>query len=105
MQSVHRASAAYCGVLWLRCPGHSMLPALQSLQGIAWCRGLSTALVHPVVTPRFVPSCTPALLQGLGGIAQRSACHLQSHISESLDNDAFVAQLHPEVTLDRRTRV
>ena len=61
--------------------------------------------MHPVVTPRFVPSCTPALLQGLGRIAQRSACHVQSHISESLDNDAFVAQLHPEVTLGRQAHV
>ena len=78
---------------------------LQDLQGLAWCRGLNTALVHPVVTPRFVPSCTPALLQGLGAIAQRSACHVQSHISESLDNDAFVAQLHPEVTLECHTHV
>ncbi|CAK0782316.1 hypothetical protein CVIRNUC_005629 [Coccomyxa viridis] len=60
-------------------------------------RGLNTVLVHPVITPRFVPCCTPALLQGLGAIAQRSICHVQSHISESLDNDAFVAQLHPEV--------
>ena len=78
---------------------------LQWLEGIAWCRGLNTVLVHPVITPRFVPCCTPALLQGLGAIAQRSACHVQSHISESLDNDAFVAQLHPEVTCERHIHV
>ena len=78
---------------------------LYSLEDITWRRGLNSALVHPVVTPRFVPSSTPALLQGLGSIARRSACHVQSHISESLDNDAFVAQLHPEVTLERHTCV
>ena len=50
-----------------------------------------------MITPRFVPSCSPALLQGLGDLARKHGCHVQSHISESLDNDAFVSQLHPEV--------
>jgi guanine deaminase len=40
-------------------------------------------LVHPVVTPRFIPSCTDELLIGLGDIAQRYGCHVQSHCSES----------------------
>ena len=52
-----------------------------------------------MITPRFVPSCSPALLQGLGDLARQHGCHVQSHISESLDNDAFVSQLHPEVLL------
>ncbi|CAL5228621.1 g11785 [Coccomyxa viridis] len=60
-------------------------------------RSLKSTLVHPVVTPRFVPSCSPSLLQGLGRLAQEHDCHVQSHISESLDNDAFVHALHPEV--------
>ena len=60
-------------------------------------RGLGTPLVQPVVTPRFVPTCTPELLRALGRLAQEERCHVQSHISESLDNQAFVAQLHPEV--------
>jgi guanine deaminase len=61
------------------------------------CRALGSSLVHPVVTPRFVPTCSPQLLARLGALAQRHGCHVQSHISESLDNDAFVAHLHPEV--------
>ena len=61
------------------------------------CRGIDSTLVHPVVTPRFVPSCSPPLLQGLGRLAEEHKCHVQSHISESLDNDAFVLALHPEV--------
>ncbi|EIE20078.1 guanine deaminase [Coccomyxa subellipsoidea C-169] len=63
-------------------------------------RGLDTSLVHPVVTPRFVPTCSPELLASSGVLAQRYSCHIQSHISESLDNDALVAQLHPEVCMD-----
>ncbi|CAL8471103.1 g10645 [Coccomyxa elongata] len=64
---------------------------------IASTRALGSALVQPVVTPRFVPTCSPELLARLGALAQQHNCHVQSHISESLDNDAFVAQLHPEV--------
>lgn len=40
-------------------------------------------LVHPVVTPRFVPSCTDAMLKGLGQLAQECGCHVQTHCSES----------------------
>lgn len=40
-------------------------------------------LVHAAVTPRFLPSCTDALLDELGGIARESGCHVQTHCSES----------------------
>ncbi|QFY62576.1 guanine deaminase (plasmid) [Rhizobium grahamii] len=39
--------------------------------------------VHPVVTPRFIPSCTDAALKGLGALAQECGCHVQTHCSES----------------------
>lgn len=48
-------------------------------------RGLGSDLVQPVVTPRFVPTCTPALLAGLGKVAWDQAVLVQSHISESHD--------------------
>ena len=40
-------------------------------------------LVHPVITPRFVPSCTDPLLEGLGELARECGCHVQTHCSES----------------------
>ncbi|MBX3584861.1 MAG: guanine deaminase [Rhizobiaceae bacterium] len=40
-------------------------------------------LVLPVITPRFIPSCTDALLAGLGEIAREMDCHIQTHASES----------------------
>jgi len=40
-------------------------------------------LVHPVVTPRFLPSCTDPMLEGLGAIAGSYGCHVQTHCSES----------------------
>ena len=40
-------------------------------------------LVLPAITPRFIPSCTDELLEGLGALAQSSGCHVQTHCSES----------------------
>jgi guanine deaminase len=40
-------------------------------------------LVEPVVTPRFVPSCTDPLLDGLGAVARECGCAVQTHCSES----------------------
>ncbi len=39
--------------------------------------------VLPVVTPRFIPSCTDAALAGLGALAAECDCHIQTHCSES----------------------
>ncbi|GBG32380.1 Guanine deaminase [Hondaea fermentalgiana] len=49
----------------------------------------------PVLTPRFIPTCTPELLRGLGDLARQYDCNVQSHISESLDEVEFSAALHP----------
>ena len=39
--------------------------------------------VYPVVTPRFIPSCTDGALRGLGELAAKYDTHIQSHCSES----------------------
>ncbi|WP_248310476.1 guanine deaminase [Devosia sp. Root105] len=39
--------------------------------------------VLPVITPRFIPSCTDAALAGLGKLAAECGCHVQTHCSES----------------------
>ncbi|GMF12954.1 unnamed protein product [Phytophthora lilii] len=52
-------------------------------------------LLKPVVTPRFVPTCSLELLKGLGDLANKYDVHVQSHIAESLDELAFVETLHP----------
>ncbi|XP_075960378.1 guanine deaminase isoform X1 [Anarhichas minor] len=53
-------------------------------------------LVRPVVTPRFPLSCTGALLRQLGAIAKTNNLHIQSHISENLEEIKFVLELFPE---------
>jgi guanine deaminase len=40
-------------------------------------------LVRPVITPRFIPSCTDELLEGLGKLAAETGCLIQTHCSES----------------------
>ncbi|MDC9822539.1 guanine deaminase [Devosia sp. ZB163] len=39
--------------------------------------------VLPVITPRFIPSCTDEALTGLGQLAAECGCHVQTHCSES----------------------
>ncbi|MBP2000853.1 guanine deaminase [Paenibacillus shirakamiensis] len=39
--------------------------------------------VYPVVTPRFIPSCTDQALEGLGQLAEKYDTYVQSHCSES----------------------
>ena len=40
--------------------------------------------ILPVVTPRFVPTCTSELMGKLGDIAKEYDIPIQSHLSESL---------------------
>ncbi|GLE00836.1 hypothetical protein PINS_up009633 [Pythium insidiosum] len=62
---------------------------------VKWTLSRNNELVQPVVTPRFVPTCTPELLQGLGELAARFNVRIQSHIAESHDEETFVEMLHP----------
>ena len=54
----------------------------------------AAALVKPVVTPRFIPSCTDATLEGLGALAKSCGCHVQTHCSESDWEHDYVLQRH-----------
>lgn len=44
---------------------------------------VGSSMVLPAITPRFIPSCTDTLLQGLGALAATTGCHVQTHCSES----------------------
>ena len=54
--------------------------------------GNESALVRPIITPRFIPSCTDPLLEGLGMLAGESACPVQTHCSESDWQHGFVLE-------------
>jgi len=54
--------------------------------------------IHAILTPRFVPSCTPELLQKLGELAEQEKLFVQSHISENRDEVQWVTKdLHPDM--------
>ena len=55
-----------------------------------------TPLVRPIITPRFVPSCTPELLKACGELAKKYQLPVQSHLSENTSEIAWVAELEPE---------
>jgi guanine deaminase len=52
--------------------------------------GNAHGFIKPVITPRFIPSCTDELLHRLGALARATGCHVQTHCSESDWAHAFV---------------
>jgi guanine deaminase len=54
--------------------------------------------VRPIVTPRFVPSCTQELMTGLGKLAGKYNIPIQSHLDENKAEIQWVRDLHPECT-------
>ncbi|MEG0641191.1 MAG: guanine deaminase [Clostridium sp.] len=53
-------------------------------------------IVKPIITPRFVPTCTSELMQGLSDLANKYDVPVQSHLSENRGEIAWVKELHPE---------
>lgn len=75
----------------------SVSTALSSvISFIGSCHGMVSRLpsherlVEPVVTPRFVPTCTDELLLGLGELASAKRLRIQSHMAEAHDQIDFV---------------
>ena len=56
------------------------------------------SLVRPVVTPRFIPSCTDGLCRALATIADERNLPVQSHLSENLGELEWVKELCPDST-------
>lgn len=54
-------------------------------------------LVKPIITPRFVPTCTAELMKGLGELSSKYKVPVQSHLSENTGENAWVKELHPEI--------
>lgn len=52
-------------------------------------------LVKPIITPRFVPSCSFKLLSKLGDLAKKYNIPVQSHLSENSNEILLVKNLYP----------
>ena len=55
----------------------------------------SMPLVKPIITPRFIPSCTPEMLRCMGEMAKQTLLPVQSHLSENKKEIAWVSELEP----------
>lgn len=58
--------------------------------------GSKYTMVKPIITPRFVPTCSSKLMNALGEMASRYNVPVQSHLSENFGEISFVKELHPE---------
>ena len=55
-------------------------------------------LVHPIITPRFVPSCSDTMLHRLGQLAEELQLPVQSHLSENMSEIEWVRSLCPDAS-------
>lgn len=51
--------------------------------------------VKPIITPRFIPSCSDELMRGLSELQKKTKIPVQSHVSENLGEIAWVKELCP----------
>lgn len=79
---------------YVEASAHDALSSAESF--VNKCRALVShqpvhmRLVEPVITPRFVPTCSDDLLWGLGEIAERQSLRIQSHLAEAHDQVEWV---------------
>ncbi|KAH7908832.1 Metallo-dependent hydrolase [Hygrophoropsis aurantiaca] len=65
---------------------------------VAECRNLVSQfpphrrLVEPVITPRFIPTCSNDLLSGLGALSEKESLRIQSHLAEAHEAVEWVKQ-------------
>lgn len=51
---------------------------------------------HPILTPRFIPSCSDELMRKIGKLADERDLRIQSHLSENKSEIAWVKELVPQ---------
>ena len=66
----------------------------ETLRWLEECRDFRN--IRPMLTPRFTPSCTDALMAFLGKLARERGLPVQSHLSENRAEMELVGRLHPD---------
>lgn len=51
---------------------------------------------RPIITPRFIPTCSDELMRGLRGLVEKYNLPVQSHLSENYNEIALVQELCPD---------
>ncbi len=71
-------------------------PSVSLEESLAFCGEYAGhPRIRPIVTPRFAPSCSSALMKSLGEYARKADLPVQSHLSENRSEAAWVAELFP----------
>lgn len=72
-------------------------PETSAFDTIGWVNDTINSFKNtkPILTPRFIPSCTDELMEELRQIQMLFGLPVQSHLSESLDEIEFVKTLRP----------
>ncbi len=60
--------------------------------------GHKSSLVQPIITPRFLPTCTDKLLQELARLAVEYDAPIQSHLNENTSEVKWIKELYPDST-------
>jgi guanine deaminase len=109
MEELERAGVTgYVGKVNMdrNCPGNLRETTEESLietrRFIEECEGRYKHL-KPILTPRFTPSCTNELMQGLGELKKEYGLRVQSHMSENREEINWVKELHPDCELYYQT--
>jgi len=63
----------------------------------AW-HGHDRGRLQYAFTPRFAPTCSAELMRGVGALAARYDAYIQTHLSENLQELAWVKALFPEAS-------
>lgn len=65
---------------------------------VSWLEQVSGRYHHvsPILTPRFIPSCTDGLMARLGELQRSSGLPVQSHLSENCGEVEWVRELCPK---------
>lgn len=59
---------------------------------------LNNPLISPIITPRFVPTCSEKLLSSLASMARKhDTVGIQSHVSENIGEVRWISELHPDL--------
>ncbi|MDR0718123.1 MAG: amidohydrolase family protein [Treponema sp.] len=61
-----------------------------------YAKAASLPNTFPVLTPRFLPSCSGSLLKALSGLQKKYRLPVQSHLSENKNEIAWVKELFPQ---------
>lgn len=77
------------------CEANALTAAMETAQWLVETQG-AYEHVKPIISPRFIPTCSDELMKMLARIQQDFQVPVQSHLSENMGELAWVKELVPE---------